>query len=167
MPEAATTEVYLRRLAAKYRVDKKTGCWLWGGAISPGPVSGKWVYGVFTFKGRLQMAHRVTYELYCGPIPSGRQLDHLCRNTLCVNPEHLEPVTPKQNINRGRRFESEKTHCPEGHPLTGKNLYLKATVGKRECRTCRKKKYREWVDRNRERRRELDRNFHERRREKK
>ena len=152
----ATDEVYAKRIAAKCRVDKKTGCWLWGGAVSPGPASGNWAYGVITFRGRLKMAHRVNYELLVGPIPDGRQLDHLCRNTLCVNPAHLEPVTPKLNINRGRRFEAEKTHCPEGHPLSGKNLYLKKD-GWRECRTCRKKKYREWVEKNRERRRELDR----------
>src|SRR5690349_20028702 len=52
--------------------------------------------------GRFLMAHRVAYELARGPIPEGLQLDHLCRNRLCCNPDHLEPVTRQENVARGR-----------------------------------------------------------------
>lgn len=151
----------LQRLEEKYERDETTACWIWKASTSPGPKSGKWAYGILYFKGRMCMAHRVAYELYRGPIPEGRQLDHLCRNTLCINPWHLDPVSAEENINRGRRFESEKTHCPEGHPLAGENLYLKKN-GWRECRICRREQYRRWVTGNRERRRELDREFHRR-----
>ena len=87
------------------------------------------------------MAHRVSYEMAKGSIPPGLQLDHLCRTTLCVNPAHLEPVTPKENIRRGstaevaRRTQLSKTHCPQGHAYEGANLYL-APDGGRECRQC-------------------------------
>ena len=87
------------------------------------------------------MAHRVSYEMAKGKIPDGLQLDHLCRMTLCVNPSHLEPVTPKENIRRGetaevaRLTQLSKTHCPQGHPYSGENLYLKPN-GRRECRQC-------------------------------
>lgn len=126
----------LQRLEAKYVKDQQTGCWVWHAAVSPGPASGKWVYGVMQFGGRMQMAHRISYQLYRGPIPAGKQLDHLCRNTRCVNPWHLEPVTAKENINRGVNAQLEKTHCPKGHALAGENLYQKPN-GNRECRICR------------------------------
>jgi hypothetical protein len=60
------------------------------------------------------MAHRWLYERWVGPIPDGLQLDHLCRNRACVNPDHLEPVTPAENTRRGRVLQSPDTHCPHG-----------------------------------------------------
>lgn len=74
------------------KVQKRPGCWNWTGGARDG-------YGTFTekHKGRTHLAHRLSYELTVGPIPDGKVLDHRCRNTLCVNPSHLRPVTRKQN----------------------------------------------------------------------
>lgn len=84
-------------------------------------------------------AHRWSYEQHVGPIPDGLHLDHLCRNTICVNPDHLEPVTPEENILRGISWaavNARKTHCPKGHPYSGDNLYVRPGAGNRACRTC-------------------------------
>jgi hypothetical protein len=82
-------------------------------------------------------AHRWSYEYHVGPIPNGHHLDHLCRNTACVNTEHLEPVTPRENLLRGdgpSAIHAKKSHCPEGHPYAGKNLYVHPSKGYRTCR---------------------------------
>lgn len=76
------------------------GCWLWEGALRGG-------YGRVKLDGRTQAAHRASYELHVGPIPSGLVLDHLCRNRSCVNPAHLEPVTTEENIRRGEQGSPE------------------------------------------------------------
>jgi hypothetical protein len=85
-------------------------------------------------------AHRLVFELLKDDILPGLQLDHLCRNTLCVNPDHLEAVTAKENLARGYGISSvnkEKQRCPLGHPLEGDNLYVYPN-GWRRCRTCNK-----------------------------
>jgi hypothetical protein len=108
------------------------GCWMWLGASAGGG------YGDFHItaepgKQRKMPAHRFAYETYVGPIPAGLQIDHLCRNRWCVNPEHLEPVTQQENIRRG--FWATKTHCPQGHEYTEENTYRHAR-GDRQCREC-------------------------------
>jgi len=105
------------------------GCWLWAGGIKPNG------YGNFYLEGRTVEAHRFSYEISRGPIPAGLQIDHLCRKTMCVNPAHLEPVTPKENIRRGTRVNSKKTECQNGHPYNDKNTYVWRT--QRHCRPCR------------------------------
>lgn len=105
-------------------------CWEWCGCTSRG-------YGQFYMGKKIHAAHRVSYELSVGPIPNGLTLDHLCRNRRCVNPSHLEPVTLKENVRRGRGPAAgnfRKTHCPQGHPLLGDNLVVRR--GWRECKTC-------------------------------
>jgi len=108
-----------------YRGD---GCIIWGGATGGGG------YGLFTFEGRLQLAHRVAWMLEKGPIPVGLTLDHLCKTRLCVNTEHLEPVTALENIRRanvGRRL----TRCRKGlHEMSGANIYI--WKNQRMCRSC-------------------------------
>jgi hypothetical protein len=79
-------------------------------------------------------AHRVAYEHLVGPIPAGMQLDHLCRNRMCVNPEHLEPVTPRENTRRARALIRE---CPSGHPYGPENTRF-APDGRRYCAQCKR-----------------------------
>lgn len=130
--------------------EKSDGCWEW--------TASKWTagYGRFFVGGRRVAAHRVSYEIHVGPIPEGLQLDHLCRNHGCVNPYHLEPVTPGENQRRGYLAgrakpgvpkgtviggalkHLNKTHCPYGHPYDGDNLYVDPKRGHRHCKTCRK-----------------------------
>jgi len=132
----------IERFKSKYIVNEISGCWIWTGAHCCSHYSKKWPYGHFMSAtrskgGKQVMAHRFSYEFYRGKIPDGLVLDHLCRNTLCVNPDHLEIVTRKENTNRGVIHERTKTHCPQGHPYSGENLYVKPS-GKRECRICRR-----------------------------
>jgi hypothetical protein len=88
-------------------------------------------------------AHRVVYECLVGPIPDGLEMDHLCRNTMCVNPAHLEPVPHR--INMGRSTWAMKTHCPQGHPYTDQNTSIERGNGKtmRHCKACDRERHRE------------------------
>lgn len=109
-------------------------CWLW-----TGPTNAKGYARVWTGDG-VTGAHRFAYELLVGPIPDGLHLDHLCRTPPCVNPLHLEPVTPGENLLRGDTVNARnaaKTICPQGHPYDGDNLYVDST-GRRHCRSCRR-----------------------------
>ena len=108
------------------------GCWEWTGARRQ-----KAGYGLFHWQGLLRIAHRVSYEALIGLIPKGLESDHLCRNRACVRPEHIEPVSHRENVRRGVRPSQmrAKRHCPHGHPYEGENLYVRPN-GDRECRTC-------------------------------
>jgi hypothetical protein len=107
-------------------------CWLWTGAMNSKG------YGRFTFNRRQIQAHHFSYMLVKGAIPEGMQLDHLCRRHNCVNPAHLEAVTPRENLMRGKTLAAEnaaKTHCPQGHPYTTENTY-RTGGNRRLCKTC-------------------------------
>lgn len=115
------------------------GCIVWIGGLN-GVGYGQFYRGK-RFRGDTgkTYAHRWSYEYHVGPIPEGLELDHLCRNPACVNPEHLEPVTPQVNKLRGTSpaaIHARKTHCPAGHPYAGTNLYVYPTTGIRRCREC-------------------------------
>lgn len=109
-----------------------TPCWIWRGAKTKG-------YGVTSHDGNSHAyVHRVLYMEHNGPIPDGLELDHLCRVPACVNPDHLEAVTHRENILRSdapMARQAKQTHCIHGHPLFGANLYL-TPGGKRHCKTC-------------------------------
>ncbi len=121
-----------------------TGCWIWSGRRSRNG------YGQVDVSREAKYVHRVVYETYEGAIPPGLDLDHLCRNRACCNPNHLEPVTRSVNLLRGsgpsltRDRQAAKEYCPAGHPYAGDNLYM--YDGRRGCKACRKNatsKYRE------------------------
>ena len=113
------------------------GCWQWAGSlVTQG-------YGVLRDGQRRQYAHRLSYEHFKGPIPKGLEIDHLCRNRGCVNPDHLEAVTHKVNMLRGEapRIKLHRAKvCAKGHPLTGDNIIDRSKYksnGKQMCRICR------------------------------
>ena|SRR6266542_1921582 len=121
---------YLTRFLS--RIVRSSGCWEWNGAHFKAGYAETW-------DGKRPLyAHRVAYELWVGPIPDGRQIDHLCRNRGCVNPQHLEVVLPAGNNQRGLSPSAEnmrKTHCKRGHPFDEANTHITPT-GRRDCRAC-------------------------------
>jgi hypothetical protein len=135
----------------KYEHDRATGCWNWTGKINA------YGYGVISLSRReigerirSRVAHRVVYETVVGPIPEGLDLDHLCRNRRCVRPDHLEPVTRKENLRRGSSEHSGgKTHCKYGHEFTPENTIIHKHTGYRACRTCRNRWQRDYNARKR------------------
>ena len=108
-------------------------CWEWTGSTSQG-------YGRFRADGRSVFVHRWAYERFRGPIPAGLTIDHLCRNRRCANPDHLEPVTNRENVLRGEGITAQharKTHCPQGHEYTPENIYSwPGRPNGRLCREC-------------------------------
>ena len=95
-------------------------------------------YGLFKpTNGRMQSTHKFFFEAVKGPVPQGKQLDHLCRVRACCNPFHLEPVTARENIMRGvglAAINNKKTHCSLGHEYSEANTSLIA--GRRRCKAC-------------------------------
>jgi hypothetical protein len=134
----------------KERILEKTtpgqgGCIIWTGSTSDG-------YGVLYINDVGRVAHRLLYEILVGPVPDGLELDHTCHTEAldcpggqcihrrCINPNHMEAVTPAINKLRGRSpiaANAFKTHCPHGHEYSEENTYRKAN-GQRICRECRR-----------------------------
>lgn len=107
------------------------GCWLWTKGKSGN-------YGVCRYKGRVTKAHIAVYIEHKGNYESTLELDHKCRMTLCVNPEHLEPVSHKVNVLRGTSLQADnakKTHCPRNHEYSVENTFRRRD-GRRECKEC-------------------------------
>jgi hypothetical protein len=138
------------RLNTKISPEPNSGCWLWVGADNGIG------YGIVGVPGRRSpmLAHRALYEHVNGPIEPGLELDHLCRNPTCVNPDHLEAVTKKENLRRGNGVIARKkraakvTHCPRGHPYSGENLHIyvarDGSTNKR-CKICTTRKMRNLI----------------------
>lgn len=142
VPIPVFSEAQNRRFWAK--VDPTGFCWNWTG----GTVKG---YGAFNAGsvGKFQ-SHRIAYTMLLGQIPKGLEIDHLCRNTLCVNPDHLEPVTREENQRRIPNNQARQGRppwvvsgkdvtgkCIRGHEYTEMNTYTYKD-GRTECRTCKK-----------------------------
>lgn len=142
------------------KVNKTKGCWIWTGGISSGGYGSFYIKSPGGFKNTC--AHRFAYELLIGPISDGLTIDHLCRVRRCVNPAHLEPVTSRENILRGEGItarEARVTHCPQGHPYSGENLFINSK-GSRCCRICQKESDRHQCERRKGKRRNHARNPH-------
>ena len=126
---------FVERFMDKVSPEPNSGCWLWTGCcISSG-------YGQISLGGKVRYAHRTYYELVKGPIAKGLYLDHKCRVRCCVNPDHLEVVTNRENVLRGigqSAQNARKTHCIRGHPFSTENTYIPPHKPRgRECRACR------------------------------
>lgn len=121
-----------------------TGCWIWVGGVGPGK------YGAFQHNKKRTTAHRFSHILFKGPVTHGLVVDHLCRNTRCVNPDHLEEVTHAENVRRGNGglHQRSKTHCPRGHEYDAENTGRQKSG--RYCRKCDRAKHRRYEDQNRE-----------------
>jgi hypothetical protein len=125
--------VSAERILSRIHIDTTTGCWLWNGVCNADG------YGVVQAgASKRKMAHRVVYEMYRGQIPEGLHCDHLCRVHGCVNPWHIEPVTPRENVLRGigpSARAAKATHCRRGHYYSPDNTRINSD-GSRKCIAC-------------------------------
>ena len=150
------------RIESKIERIPECGCWIWTGAMHRNG------YGKIKASNsrKVTFPHRVVFELVKGKIPDGLQIDHLCRVRACVNPEHLEPVTSRENLRRAgiidalvARAKSIKQEgvCSQGHSLTPENVYTYPGTGASHCRQCHAARQKQWQKNNREKVNELKR----------
>lgn len=128
----ATVEV---RAFNRLRFIPETGCLEWTGALD------RHGYGRINVGGRAELVHRLMYRLWVGEIPEKLSIDHLCRNTKCAAPDHLEAVTHSENTRRQQEalvhHNAKKAHCPQGHPYDEENTRYATRGTGRVCRVCR------------------------------
>jgi len=141
MLKVSLTENEQKRILSKISFDPKTGCWNWTAAKLKNRG-----YGVFNFRGKTELVHRLLFAWLIEPLPQGKRglvLDHVvCNNRACCNPKHLKLGTQKSNALRGSSppsINSRKTHCLHGHLLPSKpnEFWGKTRVGRR-CLICRR-----------------------------
>lgn len=128
----------MERLLSRIVVNDPTGCWLYTGAKNSHG------YGTLNFRGRQNIAHRVSWTLHRGEIPPGQWVLHRCDVPRCCNPDHLFLGDAKVNnadmVAKGRHSRQQRTHCPQGHPYAGENLILNKRGARvfRACRICKR-----------------------------
>lgn len=139
------------RFLSKIALDAE-GHWIWTACKT------KRGYGQMRVTGKTIAAHRVSYEMHYGPIPAEMEIDHLCRITACVNPQHLEAVTHAENVARGRvgHIQRTQTHCVNGHAFDSDNTVARID-GSRGCRQCMRERSARWRNENIDLIRERDR----------
>lgn len=140
-----TTADYDRKgwfaMVSRVSICESTGCWNWTGSKLP---SGYGIRGRPSRKSTVSEAyvHRAMWSFLVGPIPKGLVIDHLCRNTSCCNPKHLRCATQRDNLLSGVgccAMNHRKTHCKNGHPLSGGNLVNRLRKDgsiRRVCKAC-------------------------------
>jgi hypothetical protein len=131
----------LRYLWSRLRV-APNGCWIWTRSTTHAG------YGQFRCDGTMKYSHRAMYEVLRGAIPAHLELDHICRNRRCCNPDHLEPVSHRENILRGCSpiaLFAKAEHCIYGHAFTPENTIH--VQGGRRCRECKKQRDRRYWER--------------------
>ena len=101
-------------------------------------------YGMFSFKGKTQGAHRFSYEYHHGSIDTDLEIDHICRVRDCINPKHLRAVSRIENMFNSETHKAVMTHCSRGH------LLVKREDGYRFCKPCKLVYDRKWYSKNRE-----------------
>lgn len=110
------------------------GCWIWQGRV------GEKGYGQVRTDDGIKPAHQAAYREWKGDLPESMEPDHICRVRRCVNPDHLEAVTHRENLLRSESFSgrnARKTHCPSSHPYAGENLIIKVDARGNQARYCR------------------------------
>lgn len=151
MPRKA--EDILVRFNRSYKITE-SGCWEWQLSLHNG-------YGVFVVDGKKVPAHVWSYIHFNGDYDRLLDIDHTCHNNTgcrggvtcehrsCVNPDHLEPVTRKENANRGEtgQYLARRTHCKNGHEFTPENTIL-TKIGRRRCRACRAEEFQKFKRQN-------------------
>lgn len=130
------------RLLKLVEIDASSGCWLWKGPLTFG-YARRWIDGKRVY------VHRAMYELTHGAVSDELDLDHVCRVRRCINPAHMEKVTPTENNRRGDSPSGQngrKSECRNGHPFTEENTYRRGDRVARECRACRTEAVRKYYN---------------------
>jgi hypothetical protein len=117
-------------LYIKHTITNINGCILWTGARE------KSGYGNIDYQKKRYKAHRFAYEIFIGPIPKNKELDHICRNKSCVNPEHLRAVTHQENMLNSAYMDraNARTHCKNGHELA--IFGYRSRTNSKRCKGC-------------------------------
>lgn len=140
MPAGVYKRTYttLKQYIERRTVAHPNGCLVWAGSRTKlGYGTANWRNGSTAVR---TTAHRAAYVAFVGPIPEGLEIDHKCKNTLCVNPAHLEAVTHYENVQRSA--VAGKSACKYGHPFDDQNTVLKKN-GTKRCKKCNARRQRE------------------------